>query len=95
MFRKLPDSAPLDATVIVDGVPVRCTAGEPVAALLLRLDGMNARLTETGAARGPHCMIGVCFDCIVIADDGPTRRSCLLPARDGMRITRHPGRRAL
>ncbi len=95
MFRRLHDGAQPDATVMVDGVPVPCFTGEPVAAVLLRLDSMHARRTPSGARRGPHCMIGACFDCLVIADGGPSRRSCLLPVRDGMQITRHPGRRAL
>jgi hypothetical protein len=92
MFTRAPAAPPPDAVITVDGVAVACRRGEPVATVLLRLDSMRARVTPSGAPRGPYCLIGACFECLVIADGGVTRRACLLTARDGMRIERHPGR---
>jgi aerobic-type carbon monoxide dehydrogenase small subunit (CoxS/CutS family) len=37
------------------------------------------------------CGIGVCFDCLVVADGRPNQRACLLPARPGLEVTTQEG----
>ena len=47
----------------------------------------------SGAPRGPYCMMGVCFDCLVTVDGIGNRQGCLVEVRDGMRIETQHGRR--
>lgn len=42
--------------------------------------------TVTGEPCAPHCLMGVCFDCLVEIDGLPNQQSCLMPVKDGMRI---------
>ncbi|MDH2328489.1 (2Fe-2S)-binding protein [Cereibacter sp. SYSU M97828] len=91
MFRKIAQPAQ-GVTVEVDGTPVRASLGETVADLLLRQTevgfGVNA---ASGRVRAPYCMMGVCFECLVEID-GRDSQACLMPVREGMRITRRMGR---
>ena len=94
MFRRLPDSQGEKAVITVDGKTVEARVGDTVAAAMLA-GGYAASRTTTvsGAQRGPYCMMGVCFDCLVIVDGVASRQGCLIPVRDGMRIEVQKGRR--
>jgi succinate dehydrogenase/fumarate reductase-like Fe-S protein len=47
----------------------------------------------SGAARGPFCMMGVCYDCLVRIDGRPNQQACMTPVRDGMTVQRQLGAR--
>ena len=49
----------------------------------------------SGASRGPYCMMGVCFDCLMVIDGVGSRQACLVQVREGMRIETQRGRRAV
>ena len=94
MFRRLPDDANADIEVLVDGVATRARAGQSVAATLLAAGHLACRTTPvTGAARGPYCMMGVCFECLVVIDGVPNRQGCLVTVQTGMRIDTQRGAR--
>ena len=96
MFRKLHDAGPSAVTIHIDGRAVTAETGESVAAVLLRQPEAWSRTTPVSEApRAPYCMMGVCFDCLVSIDDHGSVQACLIPVRDGMRITRALGRRSL
>ena len=95
MFRRLPDAQPTLA-IRVDGKEVPARAGESVAAAMLAA-GLSA-LRETpvsGAARAPYCMMGVCFDCLVVIDGVGNRQACMVPVRAGMTVETQRGARRL
>ena len=97
MFRRLP-SAEAGATLrlTVDGVAVEVRPGETVAAALFLAGFKVGRTTPvTGSPRGPYCMMGVCFDCLVEIDGEGNRQACMIEARDGMAVKRQMGARAL
>jgi predicted molibdopterin-dependent oxidoreductase YjgC len=96
MFRRLPEAADVPVTIAVDGVSVAARAGDTVAAALLA-GGIWAFRTAgvSGTARGPYCMMGVCFDCLVAIDGVGSRQACLVPVREGMRVETQRGRRAV
>jgi predicted molibdopterin-dependent oxidoreductase YjgC len=76
-------------TVTVDGLPVRAREGETVAAVLLRCEPFHARTTMlSGERRAPYCMMGVCFECLMVIDGHRSVQACLTTVRDGMRIER-------
>ncbi len=64
------------------------------AAALLALGRTACRETaDSGAPRGPYCMMGVCFDCLVVIDGVGNRQGCLVPLREGMAVETQRGRR--
>jgi predicted molibdopterin-dependent oxidoreductase YjgC len=94
MFRRLPDSRGDKAVITIDGVTVEARVGDTVAAAMLASGHAVCRTTTvSGADRGPYCMMGVCFDCLVTIDGVGSRQGCLVPVRDGMRIEVQRGRR--
>ena len=95
MFRKLHEPTN-PVTIAVDGAAVTAAAGEPVAAVLLRLEPPIARTTPVGGRpRAPYCMMGVCFDCLAIVDGVPSTQTCQIAVCDGMRVERQHGARVI
>jgi predicted molibdopterin-dependent oxidoreductase YjgC len=94
MFRRLPDLAGESVTFTVDGVQIAARAGDTVAAALLAAGFDECRATPvSGAPRGPYCLMGVCFDCLVRIDGVGNRQACLVPVMEGMRVERQDGAR--
>lgn len=96
MLRRLPDPAAGTVTVLVDGRPVLAGAHDTAATAAL-LAGLGATRTSpaTGEPRAPFCMMGVCHECLMVIDGVPSRQACLVTVREGMRIERQTGARAL
>ena len=95
MFKRLAEAgAPVAITV--DGRAISARTGDTVAAALLLAGIDHCRTTPvSGAPRAPYCLMGVCFDCLVVIDGVGNRQGCLVPLRDGMRIETQHGRRQL
>ncbi len=94
MFRRLPDPRARAVTIRVDGQPVAARAGDTVAAALFAAGIDRCRTSAVGGApRGPYCMMGVCFDCLVEIDGVGNRQGCLVPVQDGMVVATQQGRR--
>jgi predicted molibdopterin-dependent oxidoreductase YjgC len=94
MFERLPDTAGAEVGVTIDGRPFRARSGDSVAAALLAAGVGHCRTTPvSGAARAPFCMMGVCFDCLVVVDGVGNRQGCLVRVAEGMRIETQHGRR--
>jgi predicted molibdopterin-dependent oxidoreductase YjgC len=95
MFRRLGDSQ-LGVTIRVDGAEVRAAAGDSVAGALLAAGKMSFRASPAaGAARGPYCGMGACFECLVTIDGEGSRQACMTEVRDGMVVTTGVTRRNL
>ena len=95
MFRRLTDSGADEVRLTLDGKQVAVPAGNTVAAVLLAENFGHFRTTPvSGALRAPYCMMGVCFECLVVIDGVPNQQACMIEARDGMRIERQLGPRA-
>jgi predicted molibdopterin-dependent oxidoreductase YjgC len=98
MFRRLPEdgAAARQLVVMIDGETVRARDGDTVAAALLIAGCIDFRTTPViGSKRGPFCMMGACFDCLVTIDGLPNQQACALRVRDGMKIERQHGARSL
>ena len=93
MFKRLAETgAPVAITV--DGKVISARTGDTVAAALLLAGIDHCRTTPiTGAPRGPYCLMGVCFDCLVAVDGVGSRQGCLVPVREGMTIETQLGKR--
>lgn len=93
-MKRLTDVLSSGVPVAIDGKPFVARVGDSVAATLLAAGVRACRTTPvSGAARGPYCMMGVCFDCLVTVDGRPNQQGCLVPVREGMRIERQSGAR--
>lgn len=84
-FRELDRAVP-GARVRFDGHEYDLPLGGNLAAALLAAGVMPFRHTPvSGAPRGPFCMMGTCFDCLVDID-GVTRQACMTEVTEGLDI---------
>ena len=75
-----------------EGQALLAYEGDTVAAALLAADHWSFRTTPVnGAQRGPFCMMGVCFDCLVEIDGVANRQACMTEVREGMQVKRQSG----
>ena len=96
VFRRLSDPPDGEVTIRFDGQPVAAREGDSVAAALLAAGFAALRTTPAGGnPRGPWCMMGVCFDCLVEIDGVPNMQACMTPVREGMEIRPMSGARSL
>jgi D-hydroxyproline dehydrogenase subunit gamma len=94
MFRRLVEPERAGVRIVVDGRPVAAASGDSVAAALLAAGVLACRTTPvSGAPRGPYCMMGVCFECLVTIDGIGSRQACLTRVRDGMVVEMQQGKR--
>jgi D-hydroxyproline dehydrogenase subunit gamma len=79
-----------------EGQPVKAPVGATVAAALLAagIVEFGAR-PASGAPRGPFCMMGACFDCMVEVDGVANIQACMELVREGQEIRRMPARFAV
>ncbi|MDX5384404.1 MAG: (2Fe-2S)-binding protein [Rhodobacterales bacterium] len=92
-FRDLSPAAPR-VRVTLDGAPLDLPDGANLAAALLAAGVGSFRATPvSGAPRGPFCMMGACFDCLIEVG-GVTRQACMMQVSAGLLLTRPKGRAA-
>lgn len=83
-------------TFTFDGRTITAPNGINIAAALLVGGVSDFRASVVGHdSRGPYCMMGVCFECLVEVDGVPARQSCLIPVREGMQVHRQDGAASL
>lgn len=77
---------PDPVTLSVNGQRVTVESGTMVSTAVM-LAGVGVfRRSVTGAARGPLCGMGICFECRVTIDGRPHCRSCQIPCAEGMEV---------
>ncbi len=93
MFRRLESDAPT-LRLTFEGRAITARAGDSLAAALLAAGETALRETPvSGTPRGPWCLMGVCFDCLVEVDGIPNRQACMIEAAEGMAVRRQHGAR--
>ncbi len=79
-------------SILFDGQPIAAEEGETVAAALFAAGILSFRQApEDDSPRGPYCMIGNCFECLIEIEGLGGRQACQTRVRDGMVIARHRG----
>jgi len=89
--RALAPGQPRGEAVRIDfeGETIRAFAGEPVAVALFAAGVRTlGRSPKYHRPRGLFCLEGHCASCFLRIDGQPNRRSCLVPAREGLRCER-------
>jgi D-hydroxyproline dehydrogenase subunit gamma len=83
-------------TIYFEGRALTAHDGDSIAAALLANNIVVTRTTTlSGAARGPYCMMGACFECVAKVDGRTGVQTCMTPVREGMHIERQDGAREL
>lgn len=87
------DQATTLLTFSFEGRSVIGTEGDTVAAALLAAGERVFRTTPvSGSGRGPFCMMGVCFDCLVEIDGISNRQACMTLVAEGMAVRTQQGK---
>jgi len=74
-------------TFSFNGEEFNCESGQSIAAALIAAEHRELRSTRfENEPRSIFCGIGICFDCVVFVDGIANQRSCLVEAKDGMKV---------
>lgn len=88
MFERYASSSDHTLTIFVDDRELLVAAGVSIAAALLAGGYASTRRTPvSGRPRGPWCLMGTCFDCLVSVDGVADIQACATTVREGMRIS--------
>jgi D-hydroxyproline dehydrogenase subunit gamma len=94
MFKRLNDVDEPTVTVTIEERPLSVPASDTVAAAMLAAGLTTTRTTPISEAhRGPYCMIGACFECLVEIDGMANQQACQTLVRDGMNVKVQKGLR--
>lgn len=76
-------------SVRFEGQPLDLATDGSLAAALLEAGISHFRDTPNNVQpRGPFCLMGVCFDCLMVIDGMPNTQACMVKPREGMVIER-------
>jgi len=92
MFRRLEEKAEERVTITIDGQLCEAAVGETVAAAVLANGIRDTRTTPvSGALRAPFCLMGVCYECLMVIDGQSNQRACRERVHEGMIVERQKG----
>jgi len=92
MFKQLSDGQADHVEIILNGQSLQVTKGISVAAAALsHQQGFTRTTPVSGSKRAPFCMMGVCFDCLMVIDGKGNQRACATIVQQGMRIDNQQG----
>lgn len=87
MFKQLPFDEGNAVNLTINGQNVKVAQGSSVAAAALSCGLSHTRTTPvSGAKRTPFCMMGVCFECLMIINGKPNQRACGTYVEEGMQV---------
>jgi len=71
-----------------DGRALEGVSGQSLAAALLESGIVTFRKSrDNNEPRGPYCLMGTCFECLVHVEGIGTCQACVTPINPGMRVT--------
>ena len=74
-------------TITLDGEPIVCERGEPVAVALIAAGRLVvARSPKFHRPRSPACMRAACDGCLARVDETPNVMTCMVAAKDGTAV---------
>jgi predicted molibdopterin-dependent oxidoreductase YjgC len=87
MFKQLSNDSAETVDVILNGEKIQVSQGITVAAVALTQGlGFTRTTPVSKSKRAPFCMMGVCYDCLMIIDGKANQRACATYVKKGMRI---------
>lgn len=92
MLKRIETPVGRKVTFTFEGRRVEAFENDTVASALLAAGEVVFRLTPvSGTARGPYCMMGACFECLVEIDGMPNRQACMIAVTEGIDVRRQQG----
>ncbi len=92
MFRQLPNNDVEMLHIFLNGQSVQVQKGITVAAMALTHGLRYARTTPISQSmRAPFCMMGVCYDCLMVINGKANQRACATYVKEGMRVDTQQG----
>ncbi|WP_428776015.1 (2Fe-2S)-binding protein [Vibrio sp.] len=87
MFKDVSQHHHTLVNISINEEAVQVPTGYTVAAAILA-NGCNSNRSSlvSGKQRGPYCMMGVCFECLVEIDGVPNQQGCMTEIAEGMAI---------
>jgi len=91
MFKRLQTNPQKRVTIYINEKSYAVPADETVAAAVLASGAVSeigyTRTTPvSGSHRAPYCMMGVCYECLMVIDGKANQRACKQTVADGMSI---------
>ncbi|MDP2699775.1 (2Fe-2S)-binding protein [Thalassospira sp.] len=87
MFKRVQTDISNPVSIEFEGQKIDVEQGETVAAALMLAGKRKFQESAVShAGRGPFCLMGVCFECLVEINGTPNRQACMILAEDGMKI---------
>ncbi|NSZ60146.1 (2Fe-2S)-binding protein (plasmid) [Agrobacterium tumefaciens] len=87
MFKRLDETEAPEVTFSFEGESISARATDSIAAALLTAGRNVFRKTPvSGTPRGPYCMMGVCFDCLISVNGDAPVQACMTPVREGVDV---------
>ncbi len=92
MFKQLLGDDAETVEIILNGQTVQVPEGTSVAAMVLAQGLRYTRTTPiSNSKRAPFCMMGVCYDCLMVIDGKANQRACAIYVKEGMQIDTQQG----
>lgn len=88
MFKHIEDTKSKElVSITIDNQAYKVPKGHTVAGAMLLLGANIFRSTPVeNKPRGPFCMMGVCFDCLISIDGLSDQQACMTLVEEGMNI---------
>ena len=93
MFKRLNENTKDLVSISINGKTFEVPAGETVAAAILTSGGLHFTRTTniSNSPRAPFCLMGVCYDCLMVIDGKSNQRSCKVIVEEGMTVDTQQG----
>ena len=87
MFKRLEKKPENLVSITINGKAYKVPAGETVAAAVLASNIRHTRTTPvSGSPRAPFCLMGQCYECLMIINGVANQRACKETVAEGMNI---------
>ena len=92
MFKRLDKNPEKQVSITINGNPFDVPAGETVAAAVLASGIGHTRTTPVSSSpRAPFCLMGVCYECLMVINGSANQRACKEYVAEGMIIESQHG----
>ena len=96
MFKRLPNIIRKSVTFYSDDEPIEALEGDTIASALLSAGYTDFRKSSlSDNDRGPYCLMGSCFECLLEVDGVHQQQTCLIEVKNEMRVSREETKRLI
>ena len=89
MFRKIKKQEEKKISFYFENEKINAYEGETIASALLRSGIVSFRKDLDKKPRGPFCMMGTCFECLVNVDNFESQQACQFLVKQNISVKIH------